>query len=96
MVGGPVTTGNGLQAGKKSALTGILMTSFAAFGALLSILAPRCCRCCCRSSIQSLTLTLPIRRVCVFDDGLARFHPHPIVTVSSSDMTPVSYLVSRK
>ena len=89
MPGGPVAAGNGLQAGNKSAITGILMTSFAAFGAFLSIPAPRCSR-------VVLTLALPIRRVCVFGAGLTRLHPHRIVTVSSSGMTQVSYLVSRK
>lgn len=41
MPGGPVAAGNGIQAGKKSALTGILMTSFAAFGMSFSTTPPR-------------------------------------------------------
>ena len=89
MPGGPVAAGNGLQAGNKSAITGILMTSFAAFGALLSIPALSCTR-------VVLTLALPIRRVCVFGAGLTRRYPHHIVIVSSSGMTQVSYLASRK
>jgi hypothetical protein len=63
-----------MQGGNKSAITGILMTSFAAFGASLSIPAPRC-----GSSIQSLTLVLLIRRVCVFGAGYRATpsSPHP-------------------
>ena len=33
MPGGPVAAGDGIKRGNKSAITGILMTSFAAFGA---------------------------------------------------------------
>ena len=78
---GPVAVGNGgIQGGKKSAITGILMTSFAAFGTsfsptLLIVV-----------STQSLTLVFPSRRVCVLPPISNRLNPDLIVTVFSLDM----------
>ena len=65
MPGGPVAAGNGIQGGKKSAITGILMTSFAAFGTSSSSHPHR------SSVIQALTLALLSRRVCVFDSSFS-------------------------
>jgi hypothetical protein len=70
MPGGPVATGDGMTGGNKSAITGILMTCFAAFGAYFSVPSP--------SSSHSVTdpCSPPSRRVCVFRSSSRRFSPH--------------------
>jgi hypothetical protein len=89
MAPGPVAAGNGLQAGKKSAITGILMTSFAAFGWSSSspsshpVSDPRVRS--LKAGVSFGVYLQPARRI-----------PNLMPLASSSDTIPVSSLVSRR